>query len=287
VRRHWLAGCAAALLGLAGEADVCAAAAAPRRVASLNLAADEVLVDILPTERLVAVTRWADDPDSSNVAGRVPASAFRFQKADMERLVALAPDLVVVSEYTDADFLKLVERSGLRHHRMGGLASLGGIRAAILALGEAVGEAAAARRLVERYDAVRAELARRLEGAVRPRVLYWADPHTAGADTAIGALIEGGGGANVGAELGIAGIEPVGAERAFAADPRYVLIGSGWHAAEALRQHPLLSRMPAVVEGRVIELPTRLLVTLSHHAADACWRLASLLHPERVPRPNP
>src|SRR5262245_26252534 len=255
-----MGGPALLLLAIAAGASDLGAADAPRRVASWSLAADEVLTEILPPERLVAVTRWADDPDSSNVAGRVPSSAFRFQKADMERLVALRPDLVVVSEYTDADFLKLVERSGIRHHRMDGLASLDGIRAAVLALGDAVGRAEAGRKLVERYDAVRAELARRLEGAGRPRVLYWADPHTAGAGTAIGALIEGGGGLNVGAELGIEGIAPVGAERAFAADPRYVLIGSGWHAAEALRQHPLLSRMPAVVEGRVVELPTRLLV---------------------------
>jgi ABC-type Fe3+-hydroxamate transport system substrate-binding protein len=118
-------------------------------------------------------------------------------------------------------------------------------------------------------------------------VLYGAEPHTAGADTAIGALIEGGGGKNVGAELGIVGIAPIGAERAFAADPRFVLIGSGWKTAEALRAHPLLSRLPAVVEGRVVELPTRLLVALSHHAAAACWRLASLLHPDRVPEPDP
>jgi len=65
------------------------------------------------------------------------------------------------------------------------------------------------------------------------------------------------------------------------------LIGTGWKTGEALRAHPLLSRMPAVIEGRVVELPTQLLVTLSHHAADACWRLASLLHPQRVPRPRP
>lgn len=273
---------------LAGAlAAASARAGMPRRVASLNLSADEVLVEILPPERLVAVTRWADEPGSSNIAGRVPPSAFRFQKADMERLVALAPDLVVVSEYTDADFLKLVERSGMRFHRMDGLGSLAGIRAAILSLGEAVGEAEGARRLVARYDLTLSELARRLSGARRPRVLYWADPHTAGADTAIGALIVGGGGANVGAELGISGIAPIGAERAFAADPEFVLIGTGWKTGEALSAHPLLSRMPAVIEGRIVELPTQLLVTLSHHAADACWRLASLLHPQLVPRPRP
>ena len=63
----------------------------PRRVASLNLSSDEILVEILPPERLVSVTRWADAPGTSNVVGRVPAAAYRFQKADMEQLVALAP----------------------------------------------------------------------------------------------------------------------------------------------------------------------------------------------------
>src|SRR5262245_7795111 len=166
----------------------------PRRVASLNLTADEILVDILPPDRLAAVTSLADDPDSSNVAGRVPARALRFPKADLERLVALAPDLVVVSEYTDADFLKQVERSGLRYHRMEGLHSYSGYRAAILALGRAVGAPAAAERLVARYDQVLADVGRRLHGVSRPRTLYWSAPYTAGEDTALGALIECAGG---------------------------------------------------------------------------------------------
>jgi iron complex transport system substrate-binding protein len=264
-----------------------AAAPAPVRIASLNLTADEILVEILPPERLVAVTRWADEPGNSNIVGRVPPSTLRFQKADMERLVALAPDLVVVSEYTDADFLRLIERSGLRVHRLHGLQSLAGIRGAILSLGEAVGEVAGAQRLVSRYDALLAELSRRLRGARPPRVLYWAEPHTAGADTAIGALIEGGGGSNVAAELGISGIAPIGAERLFLADPDVVLIGSGWKTAEALRSHPLLSQLRAVRDKHVVELPTELLVTLSQHAAEACWRLGSLLHPTRVPSSMP
>ena len=149
------------LAGLLAAAHA-SAAVKPQRVASMNLTADEILVAILPPERLVAVTRWADERGSSNIIGRAPSSAFRFQKADMERLVALAPDLVVVSEYTDADVQEQIERSGMRTHRMDGLHSLAGIRAAILALGEAVGEPEGARRLVLHYDAVRAELSRRL-----------------------------------------------------------------------------------------------------------------------------
>ncbi|HWW93373.1 MAG TPA: ABC transporter substrate-binding protein [Vicinamibacteria bacterium] len=259
----------------------------PARVASLNLTADEILVEILPPHRLVAVTAWADDPHMSNVAGRVPSSAYRFQKSNLERLVALAPDLVVVSEYTDADFLHLLEGSGLRHHRMTGLNSLAGYRAALLDLGRAVGAPEAAARLAARYDAVLAELSRRLSGAAPPRVLYWADPHSAGEGTAFDALIEAAGGRNVGRELGLKGIMPVGAERAFLTDPDVILVGTWEGAASSLKEHPLLSRMRAVREGRVVEMPTELLVTLSHHAAEACWYLGHALHPDRVPRALP
>jgi iron complex transport system substrate-binding protein len=258
----------------------------PRRVASLNLSADEVLAAILPPERLVGVTRWVDDPSSSNAVGRVPASARRFPKVDLEQLVALSPDMVVVSEYTDVDAQRLLERSGIRVHRMQGLASLAGVRAAILALGHAVGEDAAAARLVARYDATLEGVARRLEGEKRPRVLYWSGGMTAGADTAIGSLIECAGGINVGAELGVAGIAPPGAERAFVADPDVVLVTTWPDAVDSVRTHPLLGALRAVRENHVIAMPNQLLVALSQYSADACRDLAGRLHPGRFGAPR-
>ena len=259
----------------------------PRRIASMNLTADEILVEIVPVERLVAATAAADDVGTSNIVGRVPPGVARFRRAEMERLIALSPELVVVSEYTDADFLRLLERSGMRVHRMRGLDSLAGVRAAILDLGRAVGAEAPAERLVARYDAVLADLGRRLQGASKPRVLYWAGGMTAGGGTAIGALIEGGGAVNVGREMGLEGITPIGAERAFVADPDAILVGEGWKSTEALESHPLLSKMRAMKQGRIVAMPTELLVTLSHHAAEASWYLSWALHPDRVPRPRP
>jgi iron complex transport system substrate-binding protein len=261
--------------------------APPARVASLNLAADEVLAEILPVERLVGVTALVDEKGTSNALGRVPASVPRFPRADLERLLSVRADLVVVSEYTDADFLRLLEQSGVRHHRMQGLNTLPGIRQAVLDLGDAVGERAGADRLVARFDATLAALERRLRGAPRPRVLYWAGGLTAGRGTAIGSLIACGGGVNAGADLAVTGIAPVGAERAFVADPAQILVGEGWRSAESLRQHPLLSQMTAVRDGRLVTMPTELLVALNHHAARACWDLAHRLHPDRVPAALP
>jgi ABC-type Fe3+-hydroxamate transport system substrate-binding protein len=276
-----------ALTALLWLAIPAAATEAPRRVASINLAADEVLVDIVPLERLVSVTAFADDPDNSNIVGRVPASVTRFLHADLERLLALHPDLVVVSEFTDADFLHLLKASGLRFHRMAGLDSIEGIRKAILELGRAVGAEAEAQRLAERFDRSLRDLDTRLAGVRRPRVMYWSEPHTAGEGTVIGAIIERAGAVNVGRELGLTGVLPIGAERAFAANPDAVMIGRSAGAREALVRHPVLSRLPAVREGRIVEMPGSLIVPLSHYVADASWVLAHALHPDRVPAKRP
>jgi iron complex transport system substrate-binding protein len=287
VARLLLALLAALATAPSAAAAPATAAPPPDRVASLNLTADEVLVEILPPERLVAVTTFADQRGTSNIVGRVPASAVRFPKADLERLVALRPDLVIVSEYTDPDFLHLLERSGLRWHRMEGLHSLDGYRQAILDLGAAVGARSRAEALVARYDQVLAELAKRLRGVPKPRVMYWASGMTAGGDTAIGALIESAGAVNVGREAGVTSIAPIGAERAFVADPDVVLLGEWPGVREGLEQHPLLSQLRAVREHRIIQMPTELLVTLSQHAAEASWYLAWALHPDRVSGPRP
>jgi iron complex transport system substrate-binding protein len=255
----------------------------PRRVASLVLAADEVLVEILPPDRLVAVTAMADDAEMSNVVGRVPSNTTRFRRADVERLIALRPDLVVVSEFNNADFLHLLGRSGLRTHRFEGLHSIDGIRRAIVALGKAVGETRAAQKLVSRMDERLAALERRLESTSRPRVLYWSSPFTAGADTAIGVLIECGGGVNAAREAGMSGLAPIGAERAFAIAPDVVMVNEPDEKSAPLSSHPLLSHLRAVRDGRIVAIPTRHLVTLSHHMADACEFVAHALHPDRVP----
>jgi iron complex transport system substrate-binding protein len=279
IRTSLRLGLLAAILGAAGARGA-QTQTPPQRVASLNLASDEILADILPLARLVAVTALVDEPGTSNAMGRVPLKIPRFPKVDVERLISLRPDLVVVSEYTDADVLRALRQSGLRVHRMTGLDSLQGFRQALLDLGEAVGEEAAARSVAADFDARLAALKRRIPPSPRPRLLYWASGFTAGSKTAFDALIRCGGGENAAALAGISGITPLGAERAYGLDPDWLFIGSHTTTAKEIREHPLLSRMRAVKAGHVVEMPTELLVALNHHAAKSCEFMAKALHKE-------
>jgi len=274
----------AGLIGATASPTAAQTGAPPRRVASLNLASDEILADILPLERLVAVTALVDEAGTSNAVGRIPASVARFPKVDIERLIALRPDLVVVSEYTDADVLRALRQSGLKVHRMTGLDSLKGFKRALLDLGDVVGEKERASKLAADFDARLGDIDRRIQGTPRPRLLYWASGFTAGSKTAFDALIRCGGGENAAGLAGISGITPLGAERAYGLDPDWLFIGSHTTTAKEIREHPLLSRMRAVKAGQVVEMPTELLVALNHHAAASCEFMAKALHPERFGR---
>jgi iron complex transport system substrate-binding protein len=278
-----------ALLGsvaIAATPAVARPAAPARRIASLNLSADEILVELVSTDRLVAVTAFADDPAMSTVVGRIPKSITRVTHAQLERLVALQPDLVIVSDFSDADFLHMLSVSGLRYHRLGGLESLTGIRSAIQSLAEAVGETAKGEALVARFDASLRDLDGRLKGVGRPRVLWWNDPDTGGTGTLIDEIITHAGGHNVAVDLKVEGVRPVGAERALAADPDFFLVAKGSDRGK-LEGHPVLAKSRAVKQGHVIEMPPELIMTLTHHAARSCWFLAHALHPDRAPEAPP
>ena len=270
------------LLVPALEAATPRPAAVPQRIASVNLSADEILVELVPVERLVSVTSFADDASLSSIVGRVPPAVKRVTRAKLETLVELRPDLVVVSEFSDADFMHMLQESGLAFHRVAGMSSFDGIRRGILGLADAVGAPEKGRALAERFDASLAEIDRLLKGKPAPRVLPWSDPYSYGSGTLLGDMVVRAGGRNVAQELGVEGVRPIGVERALAADPDVFLVAAGGDKA-TLAAHPVLSKLHAVREGKIVEMPGPLISTLSHHAARGARFLAHALHPDAVP----
>ena len=254
------------------------------RIASLTLATDEMLAELVPTERIVAVTYLADDPEISNVAGRYPRRTLRLRDTDLEQIVALAPDLVCVAPYNTADALRLLERSGLSLYRNEASRSIDEIEAGVRWLGERVGEPERARELVGRMRDRRRRLAERLRDLPhRPRVLFWSAGFTAGRGTTIDDIIREGGGVNVAAELGLDGAAEIAPERVVAADPEVVLLSR--RAADErqgrIANHPILRQLRAVREDRVIVIEGRALTSVSQFVVEGAERLAHALHPGR------
>lgn len=264
--------------------------AVPQRIASLTLATDEMLAELVPPERVVSVTYLADDPGISNVAGGYAGHVPRLRDTDVERILALAPDLICVAPYNTADALKLLERSGLAVYRNEALNSLDEIEVGVQQLGEQVGEPERARALVERLRARRQTLAQRLRDLPhRQRVLFWSAGFTAGRGTTLDDIIREAGGVNVAAELGLQGSAEIAPERVVAADPDIILLAR-WSAGErqaGVEQHPILCHLRAVRDNRVIAIEGRYLTCVSQFVIEGAERLARRLHPERFATEDP
>ncbi|SIO04444.1 iron complex transport system substrate-binding protein [Singulisphaera sp. GP187] len=291
-RRTWLATIFLAVISL-GAGSGCGRSAPatpkhakPARIVSLTLGTDELLAELVPIERVVAVTVFADDAGISNVSGRYAKEIVRVNDANPERIIALTPDLVCVAHYNSADSLKLLERSGLSIYRNDFVNSMAEIEAGLVRLGERVGEPARAHALVERMRERRRRLAERLGAVVhRPRVLFWSAGYTSGLRSTIDEVIREAGGVNVAADLNLEGSAELAPERVVAADPDVVLL-SYWKEDERQGQiasHPILRQLRAVREGHVIAIESRYLTSVSPYVVEATERLARALHPDRFP----
>jgi iron complex transport system substrate-binding protein len=259
----------------------------PQRVISLVLGADEILSEILDFARLAGVTRNVDLPAQSNRAGFYPASIPRLA-ADIETVLALEPDLVVVSGFNREETVRLLASCGVNILRLADGESIAQIIAIIRALGAAVGEEAAAEALVAGMERRLDKVAGQVAGRPRPRVLYYSGGFTAGPGTLLHEIIERAGGENAAVGPGVPGHFNLPIEMAVALKPEVIILPR-WSEKSAglmirrLEENPVWRKVPAVAHGRVYEMRSARLEAVSHFAVQAVEELVGLLHPEAVP----
>lgn len=269
--------------------------ATPRRIVSTNLPTDEVLLALLPPERILAVSHFADDARISNVTDAARHVPHRV-RGTAEPILALAPDLVFAFPYGQADVQTLLRRAQVPLAHVPGADDLQGVRANIRRIGAVVGAPERAEALVTRMDRALDEVRQRTAGAPRPRVLLWyTGGTTSGPGTLIDEVLRVAGGRNAAAEAGIQGVASLPLERALALDPDVLFVLDFRADARArdlgdrpeLVEHPVWRSLDAVHLGRVHILPSHHAYASSHHVAGAAEDMARRLHPERFRRVPP
>ena len=260
--------------------------APPRRIVSVALSGDEILLELVPPERLAGLTYLIDDPATTLSAALAPAAAARVTEEDPETLLALEPDLVVTAGYTRSEPIVLLEAAGVPVVGTGRHASFDDLLAAVTRLGDATGEVEKARALVsslrERIAAVEARRA----GAPRPRVLLWDHGFTAGEGTMAHDVMLRAGGENVAAAAGVRGYAPLTEEAAIALAPDLVIVPTDEsapraHAPELVGDAPVWGAVLAVRRREVYGVPRAWITSVSHHAVRALEAVAAILEGTR------
>jgi iron complex transport system substrate-binding protein len=143
----------------------------PRRIVSLDLCADQLLVEFVPRERIAAVTHLLADPAVSAIPeqGRgIPVT-----RGGAEEVLRHDPDLVLAGPFGVSGTVGLLRRLG-RNMVVVPLANdLDGVRAAVRKVAAAVGERAKGEAMISDYDRRLASLARGAERGQHPTAVIY------------------------------------------------------------------------------------------------------------------
>ena len=256
----------------------------PQRIVSMSPSNTEILFALGLGDRVVGVTDYCDFPpealDKAKIGG--------FSNPDLEKLVALSPDLIVADQIHEKEVVPELERRNLPVFVMDPR-SMDQVLESIVLLGRATGTEAEAARLVDemrkRIEAVAQKVAG-LSPQERPRVLSitWHDPlWTAGKGTWEDQLISMAGGQNLFPDL--EGYKMVDLEMVLNRDPQVIIAASGH--GEALRapylwalDEPRLKGTEALKKGRVYEIDADIVSRPGPRLVDGLEEMLRLLHPE-------
>jgi iron complex transport system substrate-binding protein len=221
-----------------------APAAQPKRVVSLNLCADQLLMALVPPERIASITwlsRSEGDPALLPLARSLPIN-----HGGAEEVLLARPDLVLAGHYTTSITRSLLRRAGVPLLELDAAQDWAGIRRLTRTVARALGEEQRGEALIADMDLRLAAL-----GRTRPdlpvRVIGWggSGSDVPGRDTLFNTLLETAGGVNVGVLAPRQGGFDV--ERVVMTHPQALLRGVSYGATPALRneaaRHRLLRRL--------------------------------------------
>ncbi len=262
-----------AVLAFVPAAVPTGATAAPARVVSMNLCADELVLRLADRDQVLAVTYLASDPRGSTVAGK--AAGVSVTRGLAEEVVALRPDLVVAGAFTTRATVGMLRRVGAPVLELGVPADFHGVRAQVRQVADALGHP-------ERGAAMVAELDARLAAltpAARPlRALVLRPNAFTVAPGGLGdALIRAAGLVNVAAEIGHDRFGQVPLEAAALANADLIVVDEGTPGmpslADTLLHHPVFRALAG--KGRTVSIPNRFWTCPGPQVAEVVARLAA------------
>ncbi len=239
---------ALALTVLASSVHAQTPHAPPARIVSLNQCLDAILVELVPTERIAAISHYSRDPLRSPIAELAQTLPITYESA--EEIVALRPDLVLASRHSAVPTRNALRRVGVHYELFDVAFSIGQSLAQIRRIAALVGNPQAGEALVSRIESA-IEAARLPAGARRlSAVVYEPGGHTAGSMTVTHELMQIVGLDNVAARYGVQMHAPMQLELLVAATPDLLLVGevlaAGGTGADRIARHRVLRKLSAL-----------------------------------------
>ncbi|CUH94657.1 hypothetical protein P22_0723 [Propionispora sp. 2/2-37] len=263
----------------------------PGRIVSLTLGTDEMLMSLVPAERILALTYLADDAGISNIAEQAKQVP-RKVRAEVEPVIGLQPDLVLAADWQPPDLIQVLREAGIAVYVYKTPSTIAEIKETILLIAQVVGEEQKGTELVagmqEQLDGIRA----RLQPLTAKEEKVVVQLTAAGGVGGTGSIFEdicryaraSSGAANIGLTVN----EVLTKEQLVAANPDVLLLPAwdysgktDWQSyAAMIASDSGLQSVKAVRNGQMVAVPERYLSCTSQYIVQGVAAIARAAHPE-------
>lgn len=249
------------------------AAEPPRRIVSLNLCIDPIVLDLVPRDRIQALSWVSSDPNVSPIVDRI--EGIRLVRGTAEEVLALEPDLVLAGAYTTPATVDLLRRLGRRVEVIPLAATIDDVRTVIHAVAAAVSEPKHGEAMVADFDRRLAQS--QPQSSARPEgVIYQANSIVSPAGSLAAAALEAAGFTNAADRTKLSAGERMALETLVLTPPDLIALGQQsttyrTPVADNLR-HPALARLLA--ERAHVDLPMAQWLCGTPYIADAVATLS-------------
>jgi len=262
---------------------------APQRIVSLAPSNTEILFDLGLGDKVVGDTLYCDYPDAAKDKPKVGG----YSDIDIEKVVSLAPDLILAEDIHKAEVIPALERLGFKVYALVPH-NLDEIMDSVTTTGRLTGTSKEAKPIVsdmQKRIQVIMDKTLNLTDAQKPRVLYviWQEPlMSSGTDTPIYEMITKAGGSSI--VQNQTGFPTLSLESVIAADPQVVIcnVDSSFPGGDAplvfMQTEPRLKTIAARVNGKVYGINASLTNRPVPRIIDGFEWMAAMIHPELFPQ---
>ena len=219
-------------------------------IVSTNPCADAMLVELVPPERIAAISHYSKDAAATSIPLEV-AARFRSTTGTAEEVIAMRPDLVVASSFTSASTREAYARAGLNTLYLDSPVTIEGSKAQVTELARAIGAEGAGKAMNARIDAGVA--AARFAGPPVPALVWIGGNLVSGGGNLLDELLGKAGFVNQAAHYGLQFTGTLPIETVVTDPPRVMLVPDQPGRLAASRAAELRSRTLAHLDGRVTE----------------------------------
>lgn len=261
----------------------------PERIISLALGSDEIIFELVQKSRIKALSYLSKDSGLSNISGRV--GDIETIGTNSELVIAAQPDIVFVTTWSDADFIKQIREAGITVYAFSSPTSVETVKDVIKEIAYVLNAVGEGRELIAwmdgKLEAVRAKLKKLAPGSEKEAISLDSFYYTYGKLTTFDSLAQHAGVINLAAKKGMEMWVLVSKEQVVDMNPDIIFLPSwsyeGFDAekfANEFKNDDSLAGVSAIMNNKVFSLPESHTTSLSQYMVLGVEDIARAAYPE-------